>query len=300
MPAARNRRKLHVTVIGTGRLGSALAIALYDQGYIVEALVARHRERARKTASLLDGRMLVLAAERLDKLPQSDLIIIATPDDQIGKVVGTLSEVGFAWPQKPAVLHTSGALSSKVLSPLARKGWATGSLHPLVAVSKVNSGAQSLRDAFWCIEGNEEALRLARRLVRDLNGRSFSIDSKEKPLYHAAAVMASGHVVSLFDVALEMLGNCGLSAREAQRILLPLVESTVRNLANNCPAQAMTGTFARGDQQTVQLHLAAMKGARLESARNLYRLLGLRALKLAEKNGLAPQISKQIAESLKQ
>ncbi len=110
--------------------------------------------------------------------------------------------------------------------------------------------------------------------------------------------MASGNLVALFDVALEMLSHCGLTRSESQGILLPLVESTVHNLEENDPARALTGTFARGDLQTVQRHLEALSNRKLATARDLYRLLGRRSLDLAKKNGLDPRAFKQIVKTL--
>ena len=298
MPTVKEKRKPKISIVGTGRLGTALAIALASKGYTIDSLVARHRERALKVAALIDPPTLVLAAKQLYRLPPADLLIIATPDDEIARVVRTLSEVKLNPRQEYAVLHTSGALSSKALSPLSEKGVAIGSIHPMVAVSDPQTGARSLRNAYWCIEGDKRAVRLARDLVRDLEGHSFSIAARDKPLYHASAVMASGNLVALFDVALEMLSHCGLTRSESQRILLPLVESTVHNLEENDPVRALTGTFARGDLQTVQRHLEALSSRKLATARDLYRLLGRRSLDLAKKNGLDPRAFKQIVKTL--
>src|SRR5258705_290831 len=298
MPTVKEKRKPKISIVGTGRLGTALAIALASKGYTIDSLVARHRERALKVAALIDPPSLVLDANQLYRLPPADLLIIATPDDEIGRVVRTMQNVKLNPRQKYTVLHTSGALSSKALSPLSEKGVAIGSIHPMVAVSDPQTGARSLGNAYWCVEGDKRAVRLARALVRDLEGHSFSIAARDKPLYHASAVMVSGNLVALFDVALEMLSHCGLTRSESQRILVPLVESTVRNLAENDPANALTGTFARGDLQTVERHLNALSSRKLAPARDLYRLLGRRSLQLAKKTGLDQRAFKQIAKTL--
>jgi predicted short-subunit dehydrogenase-like oxidoreductase (DUF2520 family) len=119
-------------------------------------------------------------------------------------------------------------------------------------------------------------------MVGNLGGQSFSISPGAKALYHASAVTASGHVVALFDIALEMLVNCGLSRRRSRQILLPLLESTTRNLASRDPARALTGTFARGDVSTARRHLASIKSHKLRDALAAYILLGQRSLLLAK------------------
>lgn len=288
-------RKPSVSLIGPGRLGIALAMALESAGYQIVSLVGRNRQKLRKTAKLLDVSCQLLVAKELEKGRLGDLIIVSVPDDQIATVARDLARI--KGNRHPTVLHTSGALSSKVFASLAAN-WHTGSIHPLASVSDPVAGAEALRNAYWCIEGDAKATRLARRIVRDLGARAFSIDAKDKPVYHAAAVMSSGNVVSVFDVALDMLKSCGLSRREAQKILLPLLESTALNLSRADPREAITGTFARGDLETVKLHLAALSQKGLEEALRLYRLLGQHSVKLASSN-LSTEVVREILRKLR-
>ena len=287
MPDAKRKQKPAISIIGTGRLGSALVIALAHRGYSIQSLVARRTQKARKTATLLDGKPQVLAAKQLLSLRPADVFLITVPDDQIANVAAELSGLKF----EATALHTSGALSADVLDPLRKRGWHTGSIHPLVSVSDIDA---ALDGAFWSVEGDAAALRAGKAIVRDLGGQSFSIRSKDKPLYHAAAVMVSGNVVALFDVALEMLMDCGLNRNTARDILLPLIASTVYSLQTKDTTGALTGTFSRGDVETVKRHLAALKKSNLADAPELYRLLGKRSLKLGKRN---PQIT-QILNSV--
>jgi predicted short-subunit dehydrogenase-like oxidoreductase (DUF2520 family) len=288
------KQKPDLTIIGAGRLGTALAIALSRQRFAIKTLVGRRLSKTRKSAALLDAPVEVLAAKKIAKLQPTQIIIIATPDDQIAKVAEELSKLNVA----STVLHTSGALSSDVLSGLAKKGWHTGSIHPLISVSDSVSAADEFKGAYWCVEGSRPAIRVGKELISILGGKSFSISTSAKPLYHAAAVMTSGNVVALFDVAIEMLTTCGLNRPDARRILLPLFESNWSNLKRSDTSKALTGTFARGDLETVQRHLRALSQNNLKDAQKLYRLLGTRSLKLSEKNGLDPRVIKRITDKL--
>jgi predicted short-subunit dehydrogenase-like oxidoreductase (DUF2520 family) len=291
MPDAKRKQKSEVSIIGTGRLGTTLAVALAGRGYKIRSVVARTTKSASKAASLLDAEVQVLAANKLRTLIDADLFLITVPDDQIAGVARELSENN-ADRKRVTVLHTSGALSSEVLAPLREKGWRTGSIHPLMSVSASDDG--SLEGAFWSVEGDRSALRLGKEIVRDLGGKSFSIRSEDKPLYHAAAVMVSGNVVALFDVALEMLGECGLDRKTARAVLLPLIASTVRSLQTKSPEESLTGTFSRGDVETVKRHVAALKNKDLAEALDLYRLLGRRSLKLTKEHPQITQILKSV------
>jgi predicted short-subunit dehydrogenase-like oxidoreductase (DUF2520 family) len=270
-------------------------MSLESAGYRIVSLVGRSRQKLRKTAQLLDVSCPLLVAKELERGPFGDLIIVAVPDDQIVAVAGDLARIKANG--HPTVLHTSGALSSKVFANLAANGWHTGSIHPLASVSDPVGGVEALRRAYWCIEGDAVAIRVAKRVVRDLGARSFSLKSEAKPLYHAAAVMTSGNVTALFDVALRMLEQCGISRREAQKILPPLLQSTAVNLLRADPKDALTGTFSRGDVETVKLHLAALREKELGEALELYRLLGQHSVKLAGSK-LSADVLKEILENL--
>jgi predicted short-subunit dehydrogenase-like oxidoreductase (DUF2520 family) len=293
MPDTKRKQKPGVSLIGTGRLGTTLALALRAKGYSIRSLVSRRAQSARKTATLVGEDVQVLSAKELGSLLPSGVFLITVPDDQIASVVAELSHLRFGPKTQATALHTSGALSAEVLDPLRKRRWHTGSIHPLVSVTGAEQQS-ALSGAFWSVEGDKVALRLGKTIVRDLGGKSFSIRSEDKPLYHAAAVMASGNVVALFDVAMEMLAQCGLPRKTARSILLPLIASTVRNLENKDPAQALTGTFSRGDVETVKRHLEALDRSKLADALELYRLLGQRSLKLRKNHPQITQILKSV------
>jgi predicted short-subunit dehydrogenase-like oxidoreductase (DUF2520 family) len=298
----RLARERTVAIIGAGRLGTALGLALKSVGYQIEVVATESAGSAKRAARALGSKTLALSSHQMNRLSQDQiqrldrcsLVLIATPDDVIASVAERLSEVlaakripgkGKHTPAKHRVaLHTSGALAADVLEPMRSSGFTIGSLHPLVSISESRSGAELLTRGFFSVEGDPRAVLVGRSIVRDLGGESFTIDSSRKALYHAAAVTASPHITALFDIALDMLRVCGLSPRQAQRVLLPLVKSTVANLSIQEPARALTGTFKRGDVSTVQKHLAAIKAANLTQALNAYVLLGQKSISMAKKH----------------
>ena len=290
------KTKPSLTIIGAGRLGTAMAIALSSVGYPIHALVSRRRARLKQAARLLDETFPLLVLEELREVGQ--VVLITTPDDQLPSVTKHLCALNVNKRRTRVALHTSGALSSKVLSPMSDRGWRVGSIHPLVSVSEPEAGAKSLVSAFWCIEGDPQALQQARNIVKDLRGHSFSINASAKPLYHAAAVMSSGNIVALFDTALDMFERCGLRRDRAHEVLIPLLQSTIVNLIRSSASEALTGTFSRGDVATVERHLKALAGKQLRDARELYRLLGRKSLALASEKGLDKSTASKISKLL--
>lgn len=272
---------MKIAFIGIGRLGGALALALARAGHEIEFLVSRRPEKAEKIARLIDSTPRILRVEESENI-SSDVVFITVPDPQIRPTAASLARKIKA---RPMVFHTSGALSSDVLSDLRRIGCRTGSVHPLVSVSDAERGASAFKNAYFCVEGDEQAVNVAQEIVADLSGNSFSVEARFKPLYHAAAVVSAGHLTALFSLALEMLAACGLAEDEARKTLLPLAESALKNLASQNPAQALTGTFARADADTLARHLEIMDENASPLALEVYRLLGLRSLDLAAEQG---------------
>ncbi|HEY0429303.1 MAG TPA: Rossmann-like and DUF2520 domain-containing protein [Pyrinomonadaceae bacterium] len=272
---------MKVSIIGVGRLGGALAIALARKDYEIENLISRKPEAAQKIAESVDANLLSFAPEDLAKI-NSDVVFIAVQDFEIENVSKYLAR---HLTTKPLVFHTSGSLSSQILQDLRDVGCLVGSFHPLVSISDPVLGANRFTDVYFCIEGDPEAVDAADRIVENLGGKFFSIESKYKMLYHAAAVTSSGHLVALFDTAIEMLSKCGLDADQSREILLPLVESTVQNLKVQTPAEALTGTFARADIETFEKHVEILRENVSEEATDVYLQLGERSVHLAEEQG---------------
>jgi predicted short-subunit dehydrogenase-like oxidoreductase (DUF2520 family) len=283
-----------ISIIGVGRVGGALAIALSKKSYEVENLFVRNAATARKIAEYIEPKPQILSSDNFANI-SSDIIFITTQDFEIENVARKIAE---NLTSKPFVFHTSGSLSSEILQSLKNIGCHIGSIHPLVSLSDAIIGAERFTGANFCVEGDAEAVELAEQIVADLGGKSFSIETKFKILYHAAAVTACGHLVALIDVALEMMQKCGLGEQQSQVLLLPLIKSTVENLEQQTTSEALTGTFARADVATFHKHLAALGENVSDEAREIYLQLGARSTHLAERQGANAENSDEIRREI--
>jgi predicted short-subunit dehydrogenase-like oxidoreductase (DUF2520 family) len=175
-----------------------------------------------------------------------------------------------------------------------------GSIHPLVSISSHPQDIHPFSSVYFSLEGDAAAVRLGKQLVQNLSGRSFVIQTRNKPLYHAAALMASPNLTALVDIAIEMMSRSGVRRSQATRMLVPLIGSTLANLTHQDPARALTGTFKRGDLATAKLHLDAIASQRLTDALRAYLVLGERSLKLSNistgKKAAMRQLLKQAAK----
>lgn len=211
----------------------------------------------------------------------AQMVFLTTPDSQIAEVCSCLSMQNAFLPGQ-IVLHTSGLLSSQILSPAKEAGCFIYSLHPLQAVTGGALGAQNLAGSFFTIEGDAEKMHVIEEIMQRC-GASYRIIAKEyKPLYHAAACIASNYLVTIIDSAVSLLEKAGFLQEEGFHALTPLLEGTLTNIRSFGVEKALTGPIKRGDKDTVACHLSNLERFAPEELA-LYRVLGERTVSLVQK-----------------
>lgn len=270
-----------VVIIGAGRLGTSLGRALAGKGHIIRAVTCRRKASAVESRSIIgkgSGMTDNAAAARLGKV-----IFLCLPDEEILRAASRLARSRLDWTGK-TVFHTSGLLPSRVLEPLRKKGALVGSLHPAQAFSSKKTPPSHFNGISFCLEGDREALVLAKSLVRQLGGRARVISADAKPLYHAALSFSSNFLVILLDTAFRLLGQAGIPKKWAKQMLLPLLQGTLQNVKKFDTASSLTGPLVRGDAATVGAHLKALKDRPQQT--EAYRKLSLMGLEMVRRSGL--------------
>ncbi len=255
-----------VGIVGLGRVGTALACALLNEGYDVKTCSQRLREK-----EIVELEACTFKNVSLEQLAvQVDVIFLTVADSAIGQVVSDLSRVGGkAW----GVLHMSGSISSQILKPLQEAGSLIGSLHPLQSFATVKEARQNLPGSYFTYEGDPDLLIWSQSLVSSLGGTLRVLPSPEsKIIYHAGACLVSNYWVLLADLGISCLEEAGFDRNEAQRGLLPLMQGTLNNLTYLSPEKALTGPVARGDLEVVDGHLRKLQEL-LPKVEKAYRAL---------------------------
>lgn len=233
--------------IGAGRAGRSLAAALGATGW-------------RHLGFLGRGDRLAAAGDG------ADLVVVATPDAAVAEVAAAVDP-----DDRTVVAHLAGSLGLDVLAPHPRPA----ALHPLVALPSPEIGARRLAAGAWFAVAGDP---LVRRVVDDLGGRWFEVADDDRAAYHAAAAMASNHVVALLGQVARVAADIGVPAEA----YLDLTRGAVDDVAALGPAAALTGPVARGDWATVAHHLAALDA----SEHDAYRALAAAARRLVDGHGL--------------
>jgi len=247
--------KGHLTIVGAGRVGRALGRSLAEAGWKIFAVVTRSKPCARRAVRFIGQGHAFAGISRQALTPK--YILIATPDSAIPQVAQDMARL-FAedWNGK-VILHTSGALDSRVLEPLRAFGASVGSMHPLQTFSGV--GVPPLEGRVFAIEGDAPAIRLAHQMVRALGGYVLQLPASGKAAYHAAASIAAGHVLAIVEAATTLMMSLGIKRRDAVRALLPLTRQVLENFERLGPRAAWTGPLAREDYGVIAAHFAALR-----------------------------------------
>lgn len=280
---------LRFAVIGAGRLGASLAIALRDRGSTLTGITA-HTPAGRARARAWTG---VEAAPSIEGLVVSrpDLFVISVPDDAVRPVAAELGALLKAepGPRPPVVLHTSGATSVSALLPCAEAGCLTLVFHPLQTFPDPSVGAGRFAGAAIAVTpapspAQPAATAFGLRLAALLQARPFLLPDERRALYHAAATLACNYLVTLEDRALALFTEAGLPAAETASLVLPLVRSTLDNIEAVGTVAALTGPLSRGDATTIERHLDALAQDSPVTL-PLYISLGLATLDLVAAQG---------------
>ncbi len=278
-----DERNPSIGFIGVGILGKGLALALAARRYRVIAAHSRSTSSAEWLAGRLPGcRVFATAQELCDA---ADLVFITTPDSTIGQVAAAV-----AWRPGQGVVHCSGAASIEVLEPASQQGALAGALHPLqtfAGLDQPEDAATRLSGVTFAVSGQGWLAGFLQELASELGGRPVSISDADRPLYHAAAVLACPMLAAVIQAAVEVWQGMGFSAEQAVKSLHPLAKGTVENVARQGVAASLTGPTVRGDVATIRGHLEALS-QRLPHLVPFYGALIRASLPLVAQRGVGP------------
>jgi predicted short-subunit dehydrogenase-like oxidoreductase (DUF2520 family) len=294
------RMKGTLSIIGAGRVGKTLGRRLRERGWRVSAVVTRSAATARAAVRAIGGGTALpasgssgirrhapgSAARRAsalgsDLIFDADVIFLTTADEDLPAIARMFAKIGGARCRRKIVLHTSATLDRVALAPFARFGAAVGSLHPMQAFG--GSVMPNLKDVIFAVEGDAKASSMAQLIAKSLGGMPVVIDTRDKAIYHASAVIAAGSTYATIETGLQMLEHIGFTRRRAEQTLFPLLRQILDNIERIGPRAAWTGPLSRGDYAIVARHARALRKYPQEF-RQAYAALAVLAGRVLAKN----------------
>ncbi len=260
MEATESAGNQTLALVGPGRAGTTLALALIERGWDVVSVAGRAPDATSTSAAVacLSSRAALVS----DAGRGAAVVIIATPDRAIESAARNIAS---SLEPGALVLHLAGSRGLDAFADLQalRPDVRVGALHPLQSFPTATIGLERLHGSWAAVAGDPQTTELARALGL----HPFELPDSRRLQYHATAVVASNHLVALLGQVERLASACGVPFDA----FAPLVQSSVVNAFGIGPALALTGPVARGDLVTVEQHLATLDPGERDAYRTLAR-----------------------------
>lgn len=253
MSATRTPDRWRAAVVGPGRVGTLLAVALARAGHRVLAVAGGTSTARDRVAGLVAGVRPI--AEVTDVADGADLLVLTTPDDAVADVVTRLASADVLR-EHHHVVHVAGSRGLDVLGRAALAGARVAACHPATTVPTGATDPALLVGVPWAVTAAPDDRAWARSLVTDLGGDPTDVPDASRVLYHAGLAVGSNAAGAAVAVARQLLLAAGVA--DPTRFLAPLIERSVANVLTG-GAEALTGPVVRGDSGTIERHLAALE-----------------------------------------
>jgi predicted short-subunit dehydrogenase-like oxidoreductase (DUF2520 family) len=267
---------LKIGFIGAGKVGCGFGFLLSKNNVYVSGYLSKNIESAKYAAVLTKSAYY----DNYDAiLKDSDVIIISTNDTSIDDVVQELIKYKHLIKDK-VFAHLSGAITLKILNSISEIGGHGMVIHPVQTCPSINAAISLLPESYITIEGDSIAINIGKYLAEKIGAKPIIISDINKPLYHAACVVVSNYLVTLTQAGLTILKSSGFPVEKYPDVLIPLMEGTLKNINEKGCLNSLSGPVARGDTDTIKLHLENISE---EEILKLYKTLGKMTLNIASK-----------------
>jgi predicted short-subunit dehydrogenase-like oxidoreductase (DUF2520 family) len=244
--------RLAVGIVGAGRAGTALGVALARAGHEVVAASAVSDASLRRARANFPG---AAVTEPSEVVRRAGLVLLTVPDDALPGLVAGLAATGT--PLEGRMLaHASGRYGVSVLEPAMRQGALPLALHPVMTFTGRDDDVERLRGTCFGVTAPEVLRPAAEARVIEMGGVPVFIAEEHRDLYHAAIAGAANHLITLVAQGMDLLRMIGVA--EPARMLAPLLSASLDNALRFGDA-GLTGPVARGDAATVAAHVAALE-----------------------------------------
>lgn len=290
-------KKKNILVIGAGRLGTTLASVLSInpvRDLKIRYIASRTEKSLTKAKKIIGryGKEIFFTKDIDEGVKDCSIIFICTPDDEIEKVCNNIVKNAKMSLRGKYFIHFSGSKRLEVLKNAKKLGAYIASIHPMKSFASIEDSIKTIGGTVYGITTEKMQLpresmkvkNLITNIVESLDGTAVEVKDDDKPLYHAAACVASNYLVSLVNYAVEINEKIGIKSEDSLKGLIGLIESTIDNIKKLGTKKSLTGPIARGDTGTIKEHLDNIKKNFEKDDYLLYKVLGLATSKIAYKN----------------
>lgn len=273
---------MKISFIGAGKVGFSIGKYFTENNISVEGYYSQDIGSAIEASRFVQCKYFSSIEELVNN---SDLIFITTNDDNIINVWRDLKHFNI---NGKIICHCSGSLSSDIFYDINNSGAYQYSIHPMYPFKDKLNSYKNLKSAYFSVEGHPQKLDFICGIFEKLGNTVLRISKEDKGRYHLANVMVSNLVLSLIELGVQTLTDCGVDKSLSKEALLPLIQSNIHNISTQSFKDAITGPVVRDDAETLVKHMQSIDSDYME----LYKSLSLNLLDISKKKNPQKDYSK--------
>lgn len=268
-----------IGIIGIGKLGSALALAMNNINKL-DFIICNSADRKIELSHKLSSDVLIYDHIR-DVKTMPELLFITVQDSHIEDISKIIAHQFKDKLQNTTIVHCAGSLGIEALQECSEFCKATAKIHPYQTF--YNLWEDVFDNVAWLVECSKDDKQIIKFLLEQLKGQVFfadEISGFNYDKYHISAVFSANYLSSSIKLA-ELTANLsGIKSKHyIPKISLTALENSINNLDKEKSKFPLTGPIARGDLNTLEKHILALKSNTIEHKG--YVLFGLATTELA-------------------
>ena len=240
----------NIVLIGSGNVATHLGLSLVNKGYTIKQVWSKQL----KNADILAKKLNSTSTDELKNLKNADLYIVAVKDDALEAVIHQIKVNN--------IVHTSGSIGLEVFDNKFKN---YGVFYPLQTFNKEVSLDFSKTPI--CIEANNEMFeKELLNIGNNLSKKVVKMSSEQRKQLHIAAVFACNFSNHMFAIADKILTQSNIDFK----VLLPIINQTVKKLNKNKASEVQTGPAKRKDKKIIESHIKKLSD---KETKEIYKLI---------------------------
>ena len=213
--------RLGIGLVGAGRVGPVLALALAGAGHAITGVSAISAESRERAESLLPQ---VPVLEVPEVVRRSELVLFAVPGSELPALVQGLTELG-AWQPGQLAAHTAAEYGHSVFTPALAAGVIPLALHPAMVFTGTSLDLARLQGATVAVTAPAPVLPIGQALAVEMGAEPVIVADADRSAY-AEAISAAGELArAVIRQAGEALRDLGID--RSDRVLGGMIRSAV-------------------------------------------------------------------------
>lgn len=198
--------RLKIAIIGAGKVGPVLAMALAGAGHQIIAITATGDTERERVDALLPGVPVMPTDEAI---AGAELVIFAVPTTELPAIVQGLTATS-SWQPGQIVMHTSAEHGYAVFAPAMSSGVIPIAFHPAMVFTGTSLDIARMQEATIAVTAPTPVLPIAQALAVEMGAEPVIVAEADRAAYADACEALTQLTASLAKQTIASLQELGL------------------------------------------------------------------------------------------